>query len=505
MTDNGAIRPVMMAVVIGIALTNAPQAQTDSLALPLLDMDVRQVFSAVAFHEPLFLTHAGDGSDRIFVVERSGIIKVFPNRDDVDEAKVFLDISEQTNDEKGEMGLLGLAFHPQYADNGQFYVYYTRGALGELISRLSEYRVAVDDRDRADPASERVIMEVEQPSENHNGGSIAFGPDGLLYWGLGDGSPRLDSFHTAQNLESVLGAIVRIDVDGSTGGLPYAIPSDNPLTGNENGWREELWAWGLRNPWRFSFDRTTGTLWVGDVGQDLWEEVDIVEKGGNYGWSIIEGLHCFSPKEDCDEEGLIPPVVEFGRELGSSVIGGYVYRGPRLLRLQGTYVYGDFGSRNIWGLRYAEGRVQEHAQIARSPSNISSFGEDEAGEVYVVNVIANSIYVLDEKPGNEPTGVSESGEVLPFTFVLEQSYPNPFNSGTTIAFELAEDIGVRLEIFDLLGRRVATLIDEFRRAGQHRATWDGTDLEGIPAASGTYLYRLSGGGLAQARKMVLLR
>ena len=169
------------------------------------------------------------------------------------------------------IALLGLAFHPQYAQSGRFYVHYMRGVLGELTSRLAEFRVTAEDRDRADAASERVVMEVEQPSENHNGGSIEFGPDGFLYWGLGDGSPRFDSFHTAQNLEFVLGAILRIDVDDTTeGGEAYSIPSDNSLAGNREGWREELWAWGLRNPWRFSFDRLTGTLWAGDVGQDLW-------------------------------------------------------------------------------------------------------------------------------------------------------------------------------------------------------------------------------------------
>ncbi len=219
--------------------------------------------------------------------------------------------------------------------------------------------------------------------------------------------------------------------------------------------------------------------------------MDIVVRGGNYGWSVLEGL--------------IPPIVEFGRDQGSSVIGGYVYRGPRLIRLQGTYVYGDFGSRNIWGLRYADGQVVEHAQIARSPSNISSFGEDEAGEVYVVNVISNDIYVLDEQPGNEPTHVTEAEDVLPLVFELEQNFPNPFNTGTTIAFEVGGDVGVRLEVFDLLGRRISTLVDDSRPAGQHRAHWDGTNFEGELAASGTHLYRLRVGASTRTRKMVLLR
>lgn len=362
---------------------------------PLVEMQLRRVFSALSFSQAVFLTHAGDGSDRLFVVEKSGRIQVFPNTTGVDAAGTFLDIRSRVNAGPNEAGLLGLAFHPQYATNGKVYVSYTRGSL---FSRISEFRVS-QDPNAVDPATERVLLEVRQPAGNHNGGQISFGPDGFLYIALGDGGGANDVFGNGQNPGTPLGAILRIDVDRTSGALAYAIPSDNPYAGNTFGWREEIWAWGLRNPWRFSFDRITGELWAGDVGQGRWEEIDLIEKGRNYGWNRMEGFHCFSPSSGCDTTGVSMPVAEYGHDEGRSITGGYVYRGPRLARLYGVYLYGDYVTRTIWGLRYEDGEVTETRTLARSASLIASFGEDEAGEVYVVGYDGR-IYVFDERPGS---------------------------------------------------------------------------------------------------------
>ncbi|MBT4499594.1 MAG: glucose sorbosone dehydrogenase, partial [Gemmatimonadetes bacterium] len=345
------------------------------------EMQLRRIFSNISLAQPVFLTHAGDGSDRIFVVERAGRILVFPNRDDVDTAALFLDLRDAINSGPGEAGLLSIAFHPRYVANGLFYVYYTYGGL---ISRISEFHVSTGDPDRADISGERILLEIRQPAGNHNGGQLAFDPDGYLYIGLGDGGAADDRYKNGQNPTTLLGSILRIDVDRTDDGLEYAIPPENPFIDHPEGRREEIWAWGLRNPWRFSFDLLTGDLWVGDVGQNRWEEIDLIERGGNYGWNAMEGSHCFNPPTDCRTDGLILPIAEYDHGAGRSVTGGYVSRGSRLVRLQGTYLYGDFVTRTIWGLRYADGRVTESQVVARSPSPVASFGEDESGEVYVV-------------------------------------------------------------------------------------------------------------------------
>ncbi len=469
-----------------------------SLAAQELDeRQLRQVFTNSDFSQPVFLTHAGDGSNRLFVVERRGNIEVLANTDGAT-ASSFLDIRDRVNDGPGEGGLLSVAFHLRYAENGRFYVYYTRG---DLFSRVSEFTVSADP-ERADASAERVIWEERQPARNHNGGQLAFGPDDMLYIGLGDGGGSGDGFANGQNPTTWLGAILRIDVDGRSGGLEYGVPPDNPFVGNEDGWREEIWAYGLRNPWRFSFDRKTGVLWAGDVGQGSREEVDIIERGGNYGWNVMEGSNCFRPSTGCSREGLALPVVEYGHSVGRSITGGYVYRALRLGLLQGVYVYGDFASGRVWGLRYEQGAVVANNEIARSPSNISSFGEDEAGEVYLVG-FDGRIYIFEPLPGESPTSVTE-GEALPGDFSLAQNYPNPFNSTTAISYTLATPGRLELAIFDVLGRRLRTLARGAEPAGERSRVWDGLDDAGRRVAAGVYLYRLRVGDFSQTRRMVLV-
>ncbi|MEE4311059.1 MAG: PQQ-dependent sugar dehydrogenase [candidate division KSB1 bacterium] len=374
----------------------------------LTAMDIKRTFENLSFDKPLYLTHAGDGTDRLFIVEKAGVVKVIENDAATAEVEVFLDISEKVNAGYSESGLLSIAFHPDYETNGTFYIYYM---YGELFSRVSEYKVS-SDRDRADANSERVLLDLRQPVSNHNGGLLLFGPDGKLYIGLGDGGGGGDPHGNGQNPTTLFGSILRIDVDQVDSGLQYAIPEDNPFKGNQNGWREEIWAWGMRNPWRFSFDRTTGVLWAADVGQYEWEEINIVEKGGNYGWNIMEGTHCFRASS-CDTTGLILPVFEYGHDVGRSITGGFVYRGARLVRLFGVYIYGDYATRKIWGLKYRNGMVEENALLAACPSAIASFGETESGEIFIVG-LDGKIYMLEEKSSTPPTGripetISESG------------------------------------------------------------------------------------------------
>ena len=358
----------------------------------LPEVDLVRAFRKLTFRRPLFLTHAGDASGRLFVGEQRGVIRVFANRPDVQLAGVFLDIQSKVRMAHNEEGLLSLAFHPQYARNGSFFIYYS--ASDPRRGVLSRFSVRSDDPEVADPASERVILEVEQPWGNHNGATVLFGPDGYLYLSLGDGGQAGDPLNSGQDLSTLLGSILRIDIDHQADGRAYAIPADNPFV-DRPGARGEIWAYGLRNVWRMSFDRSTGDLWAGDVGQNAWEEIDLITKGGNYGWNIREAAHRFDrrrpvPGARAPVDPLIDPVVEYaqrrGREIiGMSVTGGYVYRGERFKDLDGVYIYADYVTGRIWGLRYAQGRVQAHAEIYK-PSRgvyISSFGEDAAGELYV--------------------------------------------------------------------------------------------------------------------------
>ena len=346
---------------------------------PLTELAVEPAFPALSLSRMVGMTYPPDGSDRLYVVLQPGRIVFFPNDREVDSAELFLDIRDRVNDRGEEEGLLGLAFDPQYADNGHLYVYYS--ASSPRRSVVSRFSASADGQ--ADPGSERVLLEVAQPFSNHNGGQFAFGPDGYLYIALGDGGSRGDPQGNGQDLGTLLGSILRIDVSTVDSTGAYAVPADNPFVGH-SGARPEIWAYGLRNPWRFSFDRATGDLWTADVGQNRFEEVDIIRPGLNYGWNIMEGEECFA-RSDCDRTGLEIPVAEYGREDGCSVTGGYVYRGSSLPSLYGAYVYGDYCSGRIWALRHDGDEVTEHMQIVDSGLRIPSFAEDAAGELYVLS------------------------------------------------------------------------------------------------------------------------
>jgi glucose/arabinose dehydrogenase len=373
---------VLFFIVNGCGMDNPPATY-----------QVIQAFPALSFTRPVDLQHAGDNTNRIFVVEQEGVISVFPNDMAVTSKKTFLDIKDRVNDSGNEEGLLGLAFHPNYETNGFFYVNYT--ASGPRRTVISRFTVS-GDADAADVGSEYIIMEFNQPFSNHNGGQLSFGADGFLYIATGDGGSGGDPDENGQSRETLLGKILRIDVNSEEEGNKYAIPDDNPYKDNDDGYREEIYAYGLRNPWRFSFDPVTNWLWTGDVGQNQYEEIDIIEKGGNYGWDIMEGNHCFEPSSGCNQAGLKLPIWEYPRSMGISVTGGFVYRGSEHDDLYGKYIYADFGSGRIWSINFKNLNSVVNTQLLQAPFNISSFGVDQNNELYICS-FDDKIYKLEEK------------------------------------------------------------------------------------------------------------
>lgn len=336
--------------------------------------------------QPLFVTHAGDGSGRLFLVEKPGVIRLLEGGRILDTP--FLDIRDRVGSRSSEQGLLGLAFAPDYASSDHFFVNYTDLKGDTVVARFA----VTADPNVADPGSEFTVLKIPQPAANHNGGMMAFGPDGALYIGTGDGGGAGDRYRNGQNPGTLLGKMLRLDVT-SRSDQPYVVPADNPwVTAQWNGQdvRPEIWALGLRNPWRFSFDRTTGDLWIGDVGQNQYEEVHWVPAGSggglNFGWPIMEGAHCFPESADCRRDGLAMPVIEYTHGAnGCSITGGYVYRGRQFPALEGAYLYADYCTGKIWGLM-RDGDGWRSRELLDSDLNISSFGEDEAGELYVADL-----------------------------------------------------------------------------------------------------------------------
>ncbi|MBK5228482.1 MAG: PQQ-dependent sugar dehydrogenase [Actinobacteria bacterium] len=349
------------------------------------DIELRSIASG--FVAPLLVTNAGDGSGRLFVVEQGGTIRTITAKGRVAK-EPFLDVSSLIV-AGGEQGLLGLAFEPDFADSGRFYIDYTDTDGNTVVAR---YRIS-DDPSRADPSSAEVILRVEQPFPNHNGGHLAFGPDGYLYVGLGDGGGGGDPEGNGQNTDTLLASILRLDVSTPTA---YDIPEDNPFAGG--GGRPEIWAWGLRNPWRFTFDRATGAMWIGDVGQDEIEEIDfqLPGVGGlNYGWNVMEGDACFGTSS-CNKGGLEPPVAQYTHEQGCSVTGGHVYRGERYPVLAGGYFFADYCTGFLWVIE-ARNRVQEPTLKLETGRSISSFGESESGELFLVDIAAGELLQVTGK------------------------------------------------------------------------------------------------------------
>lgn len=395
----GATAAAVSVVAVAAACADQQQADGPTVTVDRTDsgpgegnlptISLSPAFGNLTFLRPVQVTHAGDNSDRLFVLEQPGRVVVFENRPSVEAFEVFLDIRERVYMGHNEEGLLAIAFHPQFADNGRFYVWYTQGDRNARRMVLSRFRISDDDPNRADADSEQVLLVVDQPWGNHNGGTVKFGPDGYLYLSIGDGGAANDPRNYSQNMQTLLGKIIRIDVDRKGDDKPYAIPADNPFVDRDDA-RGEIWAVGLRNVWRMSFDRETGDLWAGDVGQNAWEAVYIITKGGNYGWNVTEGSQPFRRNADLapDTGPMIDPIIEYSHRHGKSITGGYVYRGTANERLRGAYLYADYVSGHVWAVQQADDEVSAYRLVldpaqAGGRTHITSFGEDEAGEVYV--------------------------------------------------------------------------------------------------------------------------
>lgn len=376
--DPAEILPTTTPEADEVATASTPQVAS------LSEIQLRLEPIVQNLRKPTFVTHAGDNSGRLFILEQAGTIHIWQDGRILDEP--FLDIESQVGSSNSEQGLLSIAFAPNFVDSGHFFVNYTNTDGDTVVAR---YTVSESDPNKYDPASEQRVLFVRQPASNHNGGMMAFGPDGNLYIGMGDGGGAFDRYQNGQNPETLLGSMVRIDVTTDQN-APYTIPADNPWvgdTGMDANALDEIWAKGLRNPWRFSFDRQTGDLWIADVGQNQYEEVNLTraetEGGLNYGWPIQEASHCL--EEGCNTEGLVQPVIEYGHEGHCSVTGGYVYRGDAIPGLDGVYLFGDYCSGTIWGARMDDSGTWTSEPLHQMQGRLSSFGEGEDSELYAID------------------------------------------------------------------------------------------------------------------------
>jgi glucose/arabinose dehydrogenase len=390
-----AIASLCVSVVTGSAQPSIPS------------VELKAAWPNLKFTLPLCMAEPADGTKRQFLVEQDGRVWILPKDRNGSEPKLFLDIANRRPHQKSEEGLLSLEFHPRFKENGLIYIFYSQ--QGPKRDVISEVHISKTDPDKADLSTERVVLEVPEPYWNHNGGAMLFGPDGYLYLSFGDGGSANDPHLNGQNLNTLLAKIIRIDVNSRTGNLQYGIPKDNPFAGKGGDVRPEIWALGLRNAWRMSFDRETGELWAGDVGQNKWEEIDLITKGGNYGWSVREGFHPF--KEQETRGTPLDPVIEYAHNsglqsqckfpehgVGVSVTGGYVYRGKKIPALRGTYIYADHQVGTIWGLRYEHGKITAWRELSSpAPTRlVPSFAEDRDGELYIVS-FDGKIYEFVEK------------------------------------------------------------------------------------------------------------
>jgi glucose/arabinose dehydrogenase len=370
----------------------------------LYQYEIQRAFPNLSFNSPVGLHHPNDSTNRLFILEQQGRIYFFNNSDSSEFKELFLDITDRVL-YGGEQGLLGMAFHPNFPENKHFYLDYTINNPRRTV--ISRFSLKENSSTEGDPDSELILLEINQPYSNHNGGQITFGPEDFLYIALGDGGSGGDPENNGQNLNTLLGSILRISVDQQTRDLNYGVPTDNPFVNNTQGYKEEIYAYGFRNPWKFSFDSLTNQLWVGDVGQNTIEEIDIVEKGKNYGWRIMEGSQCYIPATGCNTTDLIFPIYEYDHTQGQSITGGYVYRGTELSNLIGSYIYGDFGSGKIWALKYNE-TIVENSLLFDTELNIASFGTDRNKEIYLLDYDGVIYKLVDTNSDDQLT--SENSE-----------------------------------------------------------------------------------------------
>ncbi len=420
-------------------------------------------FPGLQFNNPTDIKTPPDRSGLFIVTEQVGLVRVFDPREYESTGRItFLDIQDRVIS-GGELGLSGIVFDPDYASNGYFYVSYT--TPDPLRSRISRFRVDLDNPFHADSASELVILELPQPYDTHNGAGMAFGPDGYLYAGFGDGGCCGDPENRSQNLDSLYGKILRIDVRNADVAHRYAIPPDNPFVDGTG--RPEIYALGFRNPWRFSFDAATGDLWCGDVGQDKWEEIDIVRPGGNYGWRWMEGPECYSPGQ-CDSMGFVPPILAYEHDTSwpfAAIVAGMfnfyseVVPGTYYPLKSGEFIYGDFVSGKIWAMERPREGVVHTRVLSESGPNITAFGTDRNGEIYFV-AFDGYVYRF-ARLASAPTAGLVTGA---------HAFPNPGRDLTTLSYDMSHPGHPRVEVFDILGRRVRMIDVGFREPGKHEIT-----------------------------------
>ena len=451
-------------------------------------------FLNLTFTQPIYMTHAGDGTNRLFVVQQRGIIKVFPNDSMTTNVQNFIDLSNIVSSSGNERGLLGLAFHPNYSSNRYFFVYYTRQSDGAL--RISRFTTQSGNPNKADSLSELNMLTIAHPTyTNHNGGCLMFSSDGYLYVGTGDGGSGGDPNNNAQNLNMLLGKILRIDVNTPSGGNNYSIPPSNPYA--TGGGAPEIFAVGMRNPWRFSRDPVTGTIYCGDVGQDAVEEVDTLSVGKNYGWRCYEGNSVFNTSGCQPISAYTFPIATYpnaGADI--SITGGYVYRGSRVPWLVGRYVYADYGSRKVWKLLLSGGVVSDNSVFANAPQGVPSFGIDQNNELYIVGS-SGTIYKFQDAL----IGVNGNSTQLPAGFSLEQNYPNPFNPSTVVYYNVGTASSINITVFDVTGKQAAVLLNENKPAGRFSVEWNASNMP-----SGVYFYRMTiDGSQSVEKKMVLVK
>jgi glucose/arabinose dehydrogenase len=463
-----------------------------SLATPAAHAQLVDAFPGLSsFDQPIGVVAPGDGSGRLFVLERPGRIHIFDNSPDVSQRTLFLDISATVN-AQGEGGLLGMDVHPDFGSNGYFYIACTAESPWRTI--VARYTVSAGNPNVANPGSEQILIELPQFALNHKGGCLQFGTDGYLYISVGDDGNSSNS----QDLTTIKGKVLRSDVDHPAGGENYSIPGDNPFAGNSNGYREEIWAWGFRNPWRFSFDEATGNLWLADVGQNEWEEVNIVRKGRNYGWPFMEGNECFSPST-CDTAGmnLALPLYVYDHDFGSaSVTGGCVYRGPSQSAFWGRYIFADYITGMLATLTWDGTGAPVRETIPFEMNGIVSFGVDDAGELYVARVLDGTIYRFDTATSVDTPPLHAALAVV----------PNPFGAQTVLELNLERRASMVVDIYDVRGRHVRRLSDETRAAGAHAIPWDGRDDGARAVPAGVYFGRVAVDGRVTAvARMVRLR
>jgi glucose/arabinose dehydrogenase len=396
----------------------------------------------------------------------------------------------------GEMGLIGMAFHPDFQNNGYFYIAYNTVKPVQTI--ISRFKVFASNPDSADESSELVLFNIPAYTQVHKGGRLVFGSDGYLYIAVGDGGGQGDPMNHGQDRTQLYGKILRIDVNKTSGGLNYSIPSTNPFYNNTSGYRQEIFAYGFRNPWKFSQDPVTNKIWAGDVGNNIAEEIDIVESGVNYGWKIMEGFECFSPSTGCDTTGLRKPVLQYlhsGTD-GSSITGGYVYRGTQLPNLYGKYIFGDFISGKIWSLNYDGINPATKSLLADADFSVSTFGIDRNNELYICGYSTGKIYRLQDTT----VGINLNSNIIPEATQLFQNYPNPFNPSTKINFTLNKNSFTKLAVFDLQGKEIKSLISGNLNAGDYSYFFNAQNLP-----SGIYFYRLEANGKIFSKRLIVIK